>query len=173
MAKKYPQHAREAEFANQATGLSARNVQDALVEIAGADWVSWTPTGTWTGNVTYSGYYRVSNGLLHCIGEVLCGAGPTPASNLEIDFPPAYVFNPNVGLAWNHIVGHLVARDTSPAQSYPGVCVFDGVSSNVNMYVFNAASTYASHAAITPTVPISFVANDYIRFNFTIPVVEA
>lgn len=134
-----------------------------------SDWVSWTPTGSWVSNVTYTGKRRR-------IGEdeefevyVLCSGAPTATGltiNLPVTIDTSKLAHTTFGDG-SSAVGFGKVLD-SGANSF-NVVVSPQTSTSVIVKISNAAGTYVTDANVTDTVPITFGASDSVHLRFRVP----
>lgn len=135
------------------------------------DWVSWTPTGSWTANTTYTGFKRrVGNSGEYDV-KVATSAAPTSAT-LTVNMPSGEVIDTAkwaTGTGDRHLGGGSVL-DASVAL-YP---VFTDYSSTTAVIptLENAAGTnLGAGTAITQAVPMAFGAGDYVHVHWSAPIV--
>ncbi len=141
------------------------------------DWTSWTPTGSWSTNSTYSGYYRRVGDTLEFQGKIECSGAPTSAT-LTINLPSGMVvdtakyINTTNDAQWTTL-GQFTILDN-------GVTVYSGftrysntpTTAQIAFSTFNASSTYVTGAgAVTQAVPHTFGSGDAIQFYGRIPIV--
>lgn len=135
--------------------------------------IPWTPTGSWTSNVTYAGKYKRIGDTLYADVTVSLSGAPNSA-NLAVNLPPGLSIDTT----------KLSASSPSGGQSSYGwgVAVRNGVSSfplivtynsttSVLAQAFNASGTYATENGVTQAVPATFANTDTVQLYFTVPVV--
>jgi hypothetical protein len=132
-------------------------------------WTSFTPTGAWTTNTTYTGQYRrVGDSAEFRVRVALSGA--PDATNLTINIPftidTAKLTSPQASVVR---FGYGSARDTGTT-SYPVNVVYSSATA-VSVRAVNADSTYAINAnSVSNTVPFTFGNTDDIDVTFTVPI---
>jgi hypothetical protein len=169
MSLKYPQKARDASFNNVGSGLAATNVQDALEELGGTAWTTWTPTGTFTTNTTYTGRYKFENGWLHMAVELAFGGAPNSVA-CYIDIPPGFTRNLTAIPTWDYDIGGGGMRDVSASLTYSIMVMPNDNLDRVHPVAFNAATTYTYVRGVTQAQPIATIENgDYMRIYCKIP----
>lgn len=132
------------------------------------DWQSYTPTGAWVSNTTYTGLWRRVGDTMECQVKVLTSGAPTSA-NLYVTIPsgctidttkitdtgaPFYIcgiggVNDSYSIAYKLAVGY---RDTSSVYA---------------VYQNNASGAVGY---VTQVAPITFGASDYVDISFTVPI---
>ena len=136
-----------------------------------SDWISFTPTGTWTANVTYVGKYRRVGDSYEFDYSITCSGAPTSAT-LILNLPSGVsIDTTKLALSGNdnEQLGFAVATDTG-VNSYP--CVVNYVSTTtVKLLAQNAAGTYALESPVTQAVPFTFGSTDTIQARFVAPIV--
>jgi hypothetical protein len=136
-----------------------------------SDWISFTPTGTWTANVTYVGKYRRVGDSYEFDYSITCSGAPT-STTLTLQLPSGLsIDTTKLALSGNdnEQLGIGVATDTG-VNSYP--CVVNYVNTTtVKMLAMNAAGTYSLESAVTQAVPFTFGSTDTIQARFVAPIV--
>jgi hypothetical protein len=180
MSFKYPQKARDASFNNVNSGLAAVNVQDALEELAAAslpfvDWTSWTPTGSWTGAVSYSGKFCIIAGIMECRVELTHSGTPT-GSTLEIDLPDGWEANPAAFTrltTQNNALGFGIHVDFGSTQDHD--VMVHAIGNDPDRVRVRYKSIYSGALVLnnlTPSAPFSVVNTDFTILTWRIPVIE-
>lgn len=174
MSYKYPQKAVDASYNNVRTGIAARNVQDALDEIGGIAWTTWTPTGSWSNNMTYAGRYRVSRGVLECRVELTFTGAPS-GGNLEIDFPPGWEADPAAFTrlsTQNNPLGNGLHIDFSNTRDYDVMVHAVGNDPDrVRVRYKTSHATGIILANVTPTAPFTVANTHFSILTWRVPVV--
>jgi len=169
MSLKYPQKARDASFNNVNTGLASVNVQDALEELGGTAWTTWTPTGTFTTNTTYTGRYKFENGWLHMAVELAFGGAPN-STTCHIDFPPGFERNLTPIPTWDYQLGGGGMRDVSASRTYNVLCMANDNLNRIHPVAYRADATFNYMAGVTQGQPITTIeSGDYMRIYCKIP----
>ena len=132
------------------------------------DFTSWTPTGTWVDNTTYSGFYKLVGDLMVANFKILTTGNPT-STHLIIDMPTGFIIDVTkiTSDLFTH-AGNLVIYDDDTTGKYSGDLIIASTST-LSAYAFNASGTYLTHSTITQAIPITFVADDYIVGQFIVP----
>ena len=135
-----------------------------------SDWISFTPTGAWTANVTYVGKYRRVGDSYEFDYSITCSGAPTSAT-LILNLPSGITIDTTkLALSGNdnEQLGFGVATDTG-VNSYPCVVNY-GSTTTVKLLAQNAAGTYALESAVTQAVPFTFGNTDTIQARFSAPI---
>lgn len=140
-------------------------------------WVSWTPTGAWVANSTYTGFKRrVGNTGEYRVQIALAGA-PTSAS-LTVNMPTGETIDttalPGSGVGWE-VVGLGTGND-SGSQYYKFECRYNSASS---ILVAPFSSTYGTGSAyvgfpnpVSQIIPVTWGNGDYVNVEWKVPVSE-
>lgn len=137
------------------------------------DWVSFTPTGSWSTNTTYSGLWRRVGDTLEVAYNLLLAGAPTAAS-LTVNLPTGLSIDSAkiAGTVNGSVVfpSGGIARDNG-ASDYPIRAGYN-TSTSLAIYVANASSTYDSNNQVSNTVPVTFGSPDNIWISANnIPIV--
>lgn len=132
------------------------------------DWVSFTPTGSFVTNVTYTGKYRrIGDSMETEVGVLFSGA--TDSVTFSLNTPLGLLID-STKLAQVQgpvaLVGHGYANK-SGLNDHNGVVVW--VNDNTKIFVANAENTNAN--LWSNTVPMTIASADSFSFRFTIPIV--
>ena len=129
------------------------------------DWVSYTPTGSWSTNTTYTGRWRrVGDSMQVSINLALSGA-PT-AADLSVDLPSGYVIDTaKIGDVNFGTTGYGTLLDGGTRQYVVSMSYRDTDS----LYVIHTESGNAGF--VNATNPITFANSDEIVLTATVPIV--
>lgn len=134
------------------------------------DWESFTPTGTWTTNVTYYGQKRRVGGDLEVTGRIDL-SGATDATALQIDLPSGHVMDTTKMEADtdNRALGTGSILSVSGNARY--YATYSYVDNNtVGAYHLDDDGTSAKLISVTNTVPVTFANTDQIFFSYKVPI---
>lgn len=134
------------------------------------DWTSWTPTGTWVSNATYTGRFRrVGDSAEVQVNVALTGA-PT-ATTLTVNLP--FTIDQTKMIGTNPIIGSAAVRDSSPNARYIGSTYYvTGTNTSVTISAWEASAAFVTgNDVVNATTPITFANGDSIAFSFKVPVV--
>jgi len=131
---------------------------------------SFTPTGTFIANTTYTGFWRRS-GANMIVDVHLAFAGAPTSTSLVVNMPTGYTIQnggfPSV-LANGTPVGQGVYVDSGTA-NYP-LDVRYASSSTVGVFMWGASGTWANSSALTETAPATIASGDSIHLTFSVPI---
>ncbi len=125
------------------------------------DWQTYTPTGTWVTNTTYTGNWRrVGDSMEISASVALTGA---PTGNFTLNIPSGYSIdttkspasNPAYGIAYGFVAGTTRYSGTVRNNSSTSVQIVGPSTS----------------AAWNATVPATFANGDLVQIYFTVPIV--
>ena len=136
------------------------------------DTVTYTPTGSWVTNTTYTGSYRRVGDTAHITVLVTTSGAPTVAS-LTINNPPGLVIDTSKILTTTSdqtTLGTALVFDNGGAGSYPGAAVQYNSTTSVRVLVGNASATYVTGTVVTDGLPMAFNAGDSVVVSYAIPV---
>ena len=130
------------------------------------EWVSFTPTGSWTTNTAYLGKWRRVGDSMELQYDISCSGLPT-AGILSLDLPSGYSLDQTkfTQTASGSASGSWRARDAG-VQTYGGPTEVNGGGTTVGVIsLIIAAGGYASNA-----VPFAFNIGDRLEVWTTIPI---
>lgn len=132
---------------------------------------SFTPTGSWNTNVSYSGYYYRNYEYLEGFINIDV-TGALNATAMDINIPFSLTINTTKVLNGDSqaILGSVDSNDSS-SNFYPGFLKYLS-STSVRGYVINAGGTYGTDNSVTNTVPATWGAGDSFNITFKIPITE-
>jgi len=136
--------------------------------------VSWTPTGAWSTNTTYTGrYYRTGDKLSGTI-QIALGGAPTSAT-LTVNLPSGLTINESALPFTSSMYspkGQVWIYDASTSARYSGqVMVEQGQTGRITP-VYDDNASVASKS-ITQAAPVTFASGDFIEIEFSgIPIAE-
>jgi hypothetical protein len=129
-------------------------------------WRAWTPT--WTnlsiGNATVDFKYAIVGKTVHIRGKFIYGSSTSISGNVAFTAPVNY----NSGYNVRTVIGNLSIEDAGTASYFGYLRINDSVSTNLLQFgISNVGGTYATYAAMTATVPMTWAAGDQIMINAT------
>lgn len=134
------------------------------------DWMSYTPTGTWVTNTTYTGKWRRVGDKMEVQILVTTSGAPTSAT-LRINIPSGFTIDTNklVSTSFDQTsLGTSIATDNG-VNNYPGF-VWYGDTTSVYPQINNSSGTYLAGTFVTQAVPFTFGATDSVSLSFCIPI---
>jgi hypothetical protein len=138
--------------------------------MAGSDWISFTPTGAWSSNTTYTGFYRRIGDTAEMQVRVATSGAPT-AANLSVN-PPSGLTVDTAKLTGTAVLSKPLCYGTVNDSSATGVYNVVGhyLSGAFQLTLINTTSTYGTATNVSNTVPMSFGATDLVDVNCVFPV---
>lgn len=142
------------------------------------DWQTYTPTGSWTANVTYTGRKRrVGDSMEYQVSVALSGGAPTPTVGLVINQPSGETIDTTkIADTSRGILGDLTIFDADGAGSgrLMGEVTYDSATAVGVSAIDEASASNHWTVAITPTAPISFgtAGTDKIVINYRVPIAQ-
>ena len=134
------------------------------------DWESFTPTGSWTTNVTYTGFKkRIGDTAHYKIKITLSGA--TDSSTLEINVADGTI---DTGKLTAQTSGQGRLGDAtildSGTQEYMAIIAYQSTS-NVEVAYFNDSAALEAVTPVSDVAPFTFASGDTVEVNFSVPIV--
>lgn len=132
------------------------------------DWVSFTPTGSWISNTTYTGYWRRVGDSMEVQSKLALAGAPTSAA-LTINIPSGFTID--------------TAKLASSTQNLAKVGIGGGKSAGTGIQVIVAYNTTtsvdvryqsavtATSTAVTQAAPATFASGDEINVTYHVPIV--
>lgn len=135
------------------------------------DWQSYTPTGSWVTNATYTGRWRRVGSNLEVRGRVTL-TGATTAATLTITLPSGFSIDSSSLPSGNTIIGEANGITGSGSNSVVANVFVAGTSSvSFSWIVSNGASPNpVGFAVLTNTSPLTFGNGDHVSFKYSVPV---
>lgn len=139
------------------------------------DTTSFTASGQWTTNVTYSGFYTRFGEWAKIQWKWDCTNSPTGStqtlnmpSGLVIDSSKLKITAPNnyVGL-----VSNGMAWDNSGAVGHPLYAEYQGNTGQIAAMIRSTAGTYEARAGLSVTVPFTAATSDSYELTAWVPIV--
>lgn len=133
-----------------------------------SDWVSWTPTGSWTGAVTYTGYKRrVGSNQEYRVKVATSGAptGTTLSINLAETIDTTKISSTD---QYREIFGDVIFDDTGTGIYYGKVAY--NSSTSVSILTMGAGGTYTNGTTLSSSIPFTYAAGDSVIATFTVPI---
>lgn len=134
------------------------------------DWVSFTPTGAWVSNTTYTGYWRREGDSLRYIVYITLAGAPTSAG-LTVNYLPSglTVDTTKIGAT----VGSVKVGDgftKSAGTSYKVECQYN-TTTVLTVIIPNAASTsLLTSSAVTQALPATYASGDNVYITGIVPI---
>jgi hypothetical protein len=136
-------------------------------------WQSYTPTGSWNTNVTYTGFYRRVGDSIEGLVRVTCSGAPNNTGltivvlgALGLTFDSAKLTAQSGGFA--PILGEVLCVDAGAAL-YSGFAVYSS-SDTLQLYIGGASGSTVNGVNFSTTVPITFASGDFVEVKFRAPI---
>lgn len=132
--------------------------------------LSFTPTGSWSANTTYTGNYtRVGNNALFSVKVATSGA-PTSAA-LTINMPSGLTIDTTALTDTGAGLGSLLSSGeaSDSGTSYKCSVKYSSTSAVAVAYQSNASGAESN---VTQAAPFTFGASDYVDVKFMVPIAE-
>lgn len=128
-----------------------------------SDWTSYTPTGSWVSNTTYTGKWRRVGDSMEIDAQALLSGAPTGSFTLNI--PPGFTIDSTKISAGGtlSLYGAAYALDAATA-NYTGTVLY---SSSTAVQVVGDGAAGSLYSA---TVPFTFGNLDKVTLRFTVPI---
>jgi hypothetical protein len=143
----------------------------ARLDAPGVGWTAFTPTGSWTTNTTWTGWYQCSINTLRVTAKAATAGAPTSAT-FGVDLPSGFIIDSTKldSTANFGVINGQVAINDSSATGYKAYPLYSSTTRVVAAYQ-NATS--GAGALVTQAAPITFGAGDSVSISFSVPVTDA
>lgn len=138
------------------------------------DWVSFTPTGSFTTNTTYTGYWRrVGDSAEFDINMAFAGAPNSVSSTINIPFgwnidtSKIAVSSPSSGRGPRLGIGSQLRSGTS--QQWMEILYSSATAVAAQYHSVTGAIVFQGN--VTQAAPVTIAANDVINVRFSVPIV--
>lgn len=134
-----------------------------------SDWVTYTPTGSWSSNVTYTGKWRRVGGEMSVRVKIACSGAPTTAA-LTVNLPTGYHADSTrlMDSSTNNSLGFGGLFDAS---TYVGlVNIRYSSTTAVEVRAQSQASPF-NWLVVSESAPMTFANNDLVYLDFTVPII--
>ncbi len=146
----------------------------ACVTPAVSNWTAFTPTGSWSSNTTYSGFFRRCGENIEVNIQISLSGAPTAAS-LTVNFLPGSLAVdtakiPSGTSTFNRAFG-LVSINDNGADRILGVAGYSSTTA-IAIFEMQADTTYVyNNQAVNATNPVTFASGDTIHImNINLPI---
>jgi len=132
-------------------------------------WTSFTPTGSWVTNTTYTGLYRkVGQNYEY---DILITTSGAPTSTVLTVTLNATIDTSKMTSTSNFIFSLGLASIVDAGTQYYAGTVAYGSSTTVRVFVTKTDGTYAIPASVDQAVPFTFGSTDFVHLKFSVPIV--
>lgn len=137
-----------------------------------SDWTSYTPTGTWSSNTTYTGKWRRVGDSMEVQVNLLLAGAPT-AAELSINLPSGYTIDTaklSAGTAGvnNTPLGLITILDSGTAVPYGRVQYTSTTA--VKCMAEVSSGTYITPTPVDASTPMTWAINDELGCFFRVPI---
>lgn len=134
------------------------------------DWESWTPTGSWTTNTTYTGQRRQVGDAFEARVKVAVSGAPN-ATPLTINLPGGMSINTTkvVDTGQNHL-GWFRLLDAGVGAGFGFVNYSSTTSVSLNYAQTSSASDNNNIGSVSATAPMTWASGDYLVAYFSVPI---
>jgi len=137
---------------------------------------SYTPTGLWTTNTTYTGSYTRVGSWMKLSGTVSLAGAPN-ATVLTVNLPSGFTIDtsvPGFGADSTAPIGFAKVRDVAPGNT---ITVTPYINNTTSITFGNQDDTGSGggvliSAQVQETIPITWASGDYLRFEVELPIAE-
>lgn len=136
------------------------------------DWTSYTPTGTWSTNTTYTGKWRREGHDMIIQVKVAVSGAPDTAS-LSVDIPSGYLIDQALLLEISNpdfLLGVGTIRDAGTT-TFPFQFSFSDSNSVLTQYWSVSGSTVV-RAGVTQAAPMTWATGDFLVGEFRVPILQ-
>lgn len=142
--------------------------QDMKQGVPVTDWQSYTPTGGWNTNVTYTGKWRRVGDSIEIEVKILCSGAPN-AANCTFSLPSGFSIDTTKIVASSETINGYAYCLNSGVQGYLSWCRYSSATTlQIVTLVHDAA--YSGAALVTESVPFAFNNVDHVIAHAFIPV---
>lgn len=139
-------------------------------------WQSFTPTGSWTANTTYTGRYRQVGDTAEFDIYISTSGAPT-ATNLSINLPNSWTIDTNKFSAGSSTLGatylsSVLVNDSGTTFYGPGQVTPNNSTSVFIRGSIGAAGSFATSGTVSNTSPFTFGAGDFVHAVFVLPITQ-
>ena len=139
------------------------------------DWQSWTPTGSWSTNTTYSGFYRRVGGEYEYQIKLSLSGAPTAAS-LTVNLPSGHVIDTaklaDTSAAYGQLPGSTA--QIGFASSSSGVSLIAKYNSTTSVALYSLVGNFSpvyNANVVTHVAPVTLANTDFILIYLKLPIV--
>lgn len=165
-------------YANNGAGGSygyiEQTEQQTLLSLPITNWQSFTPSGTWTSNTTYSGQWRRILDTLEVRMRIDLTGAPN-AVNLTLNLPSGITIDttklPGSGTKYD-MLGYVHMEMNGATTSYGGLVTYQhGGSTSIVLPRTTIPNNRIAFNPITQTTPATWANTDWLNINYSVPAV--
>lgn len=133
-----------------------------------SDWTAYTPTGSWSSNVAYTGYWkRIGDSVSLMVKIDISGSVDNAALKIYlpsgINMDTTKLMSPTPDSALLGLGGGL-GLSPSPAD-YIFRCYYGTDNTTIHVYIANVSATFETMQVVSDTVPVTWGSGDFIYFQ--------
>lgn len=134
---------------------------------------SWTPTGTWTNNTTYTGVYRRVGDTFQGRVNIACSGNIGSQGDMTINLPGSHTIDTTklVGTLTRNVLGGGTGLDNSDSDEFD-LAVRYLTTTSVQVYFKTDATTQINMSKVVSNAPMSWSTSDSATIYFECPIVE-
>lgn len=131
------------------------------------DWQSFTPTGSWTSNTTYTGRWRRVGDTAEFIVVATCSGAPN-ATNLTVNIPFGWTIDSTkfTGAGSSPLLGTMRTQDVGVREYIPGEVRYLSSTSVDVRYI----SSFTDTLNLTNAAPFAYNTGDFVELTFRAPI---
>lgn len=132
-------------------------------------WTSYTPTGSFSTNSTYTGYWRRNGDNIESVVSIAFAGAPNSVS-ATLNMPLSYTIDTSKipGTSTEVSYGTVKATDVG-TRGYVGGSVVPASTTVLSLYFLTADSTYGYQTTVQQNVPFTFGNTDLLVINYSVP----
>lgn len=137
------------------------------------EWESFTPTGTWTTNSTYTGQYRRVGDTAEINIKVALSGAPN-STQLLFDMPPGLTIDGSKVETKSDESYRGIGQVSDPGSALYQLSVHaDPIANVLTPVLYNhSIGSYTRGSGVTQAVPMTFASNDAVLINISLPIEE-
>jgi hypothetical protein len=136
------------------------------------DWQTFTPTGSWTSNVTYTGKWRRVGDSMEIQSKVTCSGAPN-AATLSFNLPSGFSIDTlklsGIPSQEDSPLGVSQINDSGVTTIPSGLVVYNNTTS-VFPTAINASATFASQTTFANVGIFNFGSGDSVSVSYRVPI---
>lgn len=133
------------------------------------DWISYTPTGSWVANSTYTGYWRRVGDQMEVNFRIALSGAPTAAS-LTVNLPSGYTIDTSKITALATTVVGVGNIDESAGNSNIGARINYNSTTSVTVNYIRLSGSLYDYPGVNATTPVTFGNTDNVSGTFLVPI---
>lgn len=142
-----------------------------------SEWLSYTPTGGWTGaNITYYGKYRRVGDSMEIKLNIAATGAPTGTNLTSVTLPTGFTIDTtklptSTANGGATVFGYGSLYDSSAGDIYPITANYNNTTS-VNIAYTDDTATGVKAITVTASAPVTIATGDTVFIQYTVPIAE-